>query len=163
MAIISLLLGLIVEAFQPTKDDVIKAMCDSNLKNLYLALQMYIGDNDGQCPNPKVTGQIPISEKFMEALLPYLKSKESFWCPNDREKSKHPGGSYGWRVTRDPKTSIAGVKLNLLRHPERVIIAGELSHGCHESEMINVLYADGHIGQVTMGELLENFDTPLEF
>lgn len=92
-----------------------------------------------------------------------MKSEDIFWCPNDREKEAHPGGSYGWRVTRDPKTSLAGMRLDLLRHPNRVIIAGELSHGCHKSEMINVLYADGHVDLVTMGEFLKNIRTPLEF
>ena len=163
IAMISLLMGLIVDGLQPSWDNVIKATCDSNLKNLYLALQMYMDDNDGQCPNPNVAGQIPISQKFKEALLPYVKSEEIFWCRKDREKSAHPGGSYAWRVTRDPKTSIAGVRLNLLRHPSKVMIAGELSHGCHKSKMINVLYADGHVDLVTRGEFIRNMSAPLEF
>jgi prepilin-type processing-associated H-X9-DG protein len=163
IATISLLMGLLVPCLQPAKKNVTQAVCDSHLKNLFLALQMYISDNNGQCPNPNVTGQIKISQKFKEALQPYVKSEDIFWCPNDREKELHPGGSYGWRVTRDPKTSLAGVRLDLLRHPNRVIIAGELSHGCHKSEMINVLFADGHVDLVTMGEFLRNIRTPLEF
>jgi len=157
MAIIALLMGIF---FRHPPDPPI---CENNLRNLYLALLMYTDDNDGRCPDPNVTGQIPISQKYMEELLTYVKSEEIFWCPKDKEKSKHPGGSYGWRVTRDPKTSIAGKRLGLLRYPSKVIIAGELSHGWHKSETINVLYADGHVGQVTMKEFLKNITTPLEF
>ena len=163
ISIISLLMGLIGPLFGPINNIIAHRECDSNFKNLFLALQIYIGDNDGQFPNPNVTGQIQISLKIKEALLPYVNSEDIFWCPNDREKSKHPGGSYGWRVTRDPKTSLAGVKLDLLRHPDRVIIAGELCHGCHKSGMINVLYADGHVDLVTKEEFLRNITTPLEF
>ena len=163
MAIISLLMGLSVHYLLPSKKDFNQIKCDSNLKNLFLALQMYADDNNGLCPDPNATGQIPISQKMKEALQPYVPSEEIFWCPDDQEKEAHPGGSYGWRVTRDSKTSLAGVRLDLLRHPERVMIAGELSHGCHKSEMINVLYADGHVDLITMGAFIQNIRTPLEF
>jgi len=169
IAIISLLTGLLVPCYGRIIDFINHGECGSNLKNLYLALQMYANDNDGQCPNPnvndqsKVSKQIQVSLQYKEALLPYVKLEDIFWCPNDQKKEAHPGGSYGWRVTCDPKTSLAGVRLNLLRHPNRVIIAGELSHGCHKSEMINVLYADGHVDLVTMGEFLKSIRTPLEF
>ncbi|MFC1604644.1 type II secretion system protein [Planctomycetota bacterium] len=169
IAIISLLMGLIVLCFQLPRENATQLECCSHLKNLFLALQMYADDNDGRCPNPnvidktKVSKQIQVSLKFMEVLQPYVKSEDIFWCPNDREKEAHPGGSYGWRVTCDPKASLAGVRLGLLRQPNRVIIAGELSHGCHKSEMINVLYADGHVDLVTMGEILKSYGTPLEF
>ena len=169
IAIISLLLALGFTIPGPPTDMVFQAECDSNLKNLFLALQMYADDNDGRCPNPDVTGQtrvskqIQVSVQFMEILQPYLKSEEIFRCPNDREKEAHTGGSYGWRVTRDPKTSLAGVRLNLLRHPDRVMIAGELSHGCHKPDMINALFADGHVNLVTIEEFLKNIRTPLKF
>jgi prepilin-type N-terminal cleavage/methylation domain-containing protein/prepilin-type processing-associated H-X9-DG protein len=163
IALISLLLGLGLTSFPEPWKKANQIKCESNLKNLFLAIQMYADDNNGQFPNPNVTGQIQISLKFQEVLQPYVKSEDIFWCPNDQEKSTHPGGSYGWRVTREAKTSLAGVRLDLLRHPDRVIIAGELSHGCHKPEMINVLYADGHVDLVTMGEFLENIRTPLEF
>jgi len=163
IAITSLLLGLLVPGFGRTRDKVTYGECCTNLKNLYLALQMYMGDNNGQFPDINVTSQIQASLKVKDALQPYVKSEDIFWCPNDRETSKHPGGSYGWCVTRDPKTSLAGVRLDLLRNPNEVIIAGEFCHGCHKSEMINVLYADGHVDLVTKVEFLRSFTTPMEF
>lgn len=163
IALTFLLLGLLVPGFGRTKDKVTYGECCTNLKNLYLALQMYIGDNNGQFPDISVNNQIQASLKVREALQPYVKSEDIFWCPNDQEKSTHPGGSYGWRVTRDPKTSLAGVRIDLLRNPNEVIIAGELCHGCHKPELINVLYADGHVDLVTKVEILRSFTTPLEF
>ena len=161
IAIISILLGILVPILQPVKNYVTKAICDNNLRNLYEGLQMYIGDNDGQFPDIIDLDQAPLEVK--DALQPYVKSEKIFRCWNDPQKAEHQDGSYDWRVTPDPKTSLSGVKLNLLRYPNKVIIAGERSHGCHKSEMINVLYADGHIGQVTQGEFLINITTPLEF
>ena len=163
ISLVTLLMGLGWPYIHAPFDKAKHVKCISNLKEIYLAIQMYANDNDGQFPNPNVTGQIQISLNLKEALQPYVKSEDIFWCPNEPEKSKHPGGSYGWRVTRDPKTSLAGVRLDLLRHPDRVMIAGELCHGCHKSEMINVLYADGHVDLVTKEEFLRNITTPLEF
>jgi len=160
ISIISLLMGLLVTSFKGTRDNLNQAECDNNLKNLYLALQMYADDNGGRCPIVTDLTQVPL--KVKEALLPYVQSEEIFWCPNDGEKEAHPGGSYDWRMTHDPKTSLSGLRLDLLRHPNRVIIAGERSHGCHKPEMINVLYADGHTGLVTMQEFLRNITTPIE-
>lgn len=163
IVITSLLLGLFSVGFGRTKDKVTYGECCTNLKNLYLALQMYMGDNNGQFPDINVTNQIQASLKIKEALQLYVKSEDIFWCPNDQEKSKHPGGSYGWCVTRDPKTSLAGVRLDLLRNPNEVIIAGEFCQGCHKPELINVLYADGHVDLVTKLEILRSFTTPLKF
>ena len=160
ISIISLLMGLLVTSFQGPRKNLKQAVCDTNLKNLYLALQMYADDNGGRCPAVTDLARVPL--KVKEALLPYVKSEEIFWCPDDREKEAHPGGSYDWRVTHDPKTSLSGLRLDLLRHPNRVIIAGERSHGCHKPEMINVLYADGHTNLVTMEEFLRNITTPFE-
>ena len=63
----------------------------------------------------------------------------------------------------DPETSLAGVRLDLLRHPNKVIIAGELCHSCHKPQLVNVLYADGHVDLVTKEEFFRNITTPLEF
>lgn len=161
IAIISLMLGLLVPCLKPARKNVTQTVCNSNLKNLFLALRMYADDNNGRCPNVSDLTQVPL--KFKEALQSYVKSEEIFWCPDDPEKLTHPDGSYDWRVTHDPNTSLSGLKLDLLRHPNRVIIAGERSHGCHKPETINVIYADGHVEQVTMEEFLRNITTPLEF
>lgn len=160
MAITSILLGLIVIGLGGIKDNATLTESGSDLRNLYLVLLMYTDDNDGRFPKITDLTQVPL--KVKEALQPYVNSEEIFWCPDDPEKSKHPAGSYDWRVTRDPKTSLAGVRLDLLRHPNRVIIAGELSQGWHKSNMMNVLFADGRVDLVTMQEWFQNITTPLE-
>jgi prepilin-type N-terminal cleavage/methylation domain-containing protein/prepilin-type processing-associated H-X9-DG protein len=161
IAIVSLLLGLIVHYLDTAKKTAAQVMWRSYLKSAGIAVQMYVNDNDGRFPIVTDLSQVPL--KVMEALKPYVNSDEIFWCPDDPEKSKHPGGSIDYRVTHDPKTTLSGVRLDLLRHPSRVIIAGERSAGWHKSGMMNVLYADGHVDQVTEEEWFRNITKPLEF
>ena len=160
MAIISILVGLTVIGLGGIRDNATLTESGSHLRQLYFALLMYADDHDGQFPDITDLTQVPL--KVKEALLPYVNSEDIFWCRDDPEKSKRPAGSYDWRVTRDPKTNMAGVRLDLLRHPNRVIIAGELSQGWHKPNMMNVLFADGRVGLVTMQEWFKNITTPLE-
>ena len=119
-------------------------------------IELYANDNDGRFPNPNVTDLNQVPLKVMEALKPYANNGKVFYSP----VSKLP---YDYRVTHDPKTSLAGVRLDLLRHPNRVIIAGEQPPGWQKSGMMYVLYADGHVEQVTEKEWWENITTPVEF
>ena len=161
IAIMSLLMGILVPVIGLINDIVAHRQCDNSLRNMWFALEMYAGDNGGQFPDVSADSQV--SQKVKEALQPYANSEEIFWCRRDREKSKDPEGGYEWRVTLDPETSLAGVRLDLLRHPNKVIIAGELCHSCHKPQLVNVLYADGHVDLVTKEEFLRNITTPLEF
>lgn len=160
IALVALLLGLLVPCLHPARKKATQVQCYFNLKALGMAVQMYADDNDGRFPN--ITDLKHVPQTVKEALESYVKAEEIFWCPDDPEKSTHPGGSYDWRVTHDPKTSLAGVRLDLIRHPDRVIIAGELSKGWHKSDMMNVLYLDGHVNQVTVEEWFDNITRPLQ-
>jgi prepilin-type processing-associated H-X9-DG protein len=160
IALISLLLGLVVPHIGESIGQAKQVKCKSNLKNLYTALQLYTNDHGGLFP--EVTDLKKVALQVQQALQPYAKTEEIFCCPEDPNKPTPPGGSYDWRVTHDPKTTLAGVRIDLIRHPNRVIIAGERSAGWHESDKINVLYADGHVDQVTVKEWWDNITTPLE-
>jgi prepilin-type N-terminal cleavage/methylation domain-containing protein/prepilin-type processing-associated H-X9-DG protein len=160
ISLVSLLMGLLVPGLNIIRKKATNVECISNLKELYIAMQLYANDNDGRFPKVTNYNQVPL--KIMEILKPYVNTDDIFWCPGDREKESHPGGSYDWRVTHDPKTTLSGVRLDLIRHPNRVIIAGELAPDIHEPGMINVLYADGHVDQVTVEKWFRNITTPIE-
>lgn len=160
IAVVTLSMGLLVPCLHTAKEKANQIKCGINLKNIYTALQLYINDHGGLFPDVNDLKQVPL--KVQQALQPYAKAEEIFCCPDDPNKPTPPGGSYDWRVTHDPKTTLAGVRLDLIRHPNRVIIAGERSAGWHKSDMINVLYADGHVDQVTVKEWWDNITTPIE-
>ena len=160
ISLVTLLMGLLLPFLDRTKKEANHIECISKLKEIYIAIQLYANDNDGRFPEVTNYSQVPL--KVMEALKSYVNSEEIFCCPDDPEKPILPGGSYDWRVTHDPKTTMSGVRLDLIRHPSRVIIGGERSAGWHESDKINVLYADGHVDQVTEKEWWDNITTPLE-
>ncbi len=160
IAIISLLLGLLIPCLHITKEKATQCDCGIKLKGLGVVVWRYVEEHDGQFP--KVTDLKQVALQVREALQPYINSEEIFCCRNDPNKPTPPGGSYDWRVTNDPKTNLSGVRLDLLRHPSRVIIAGERSPGWHKPGMINVLFADGHVDQVTIEEWFRNITTSLE-
>ncbi|MFC1603547.1 type II secretion system protein [Planctomycetota bacterium] len=160
IAIIAMLQGLLVPGLHWAKKIANEMRCRAYLKGLYVALIDYTDLNEGLFPDVTDPNQAALQVK--QALQPYASSEKIFWCPEDPGKPAPLCGSYGWRVTDNPKASLAGVRLDLIRHPERVIIAGERSSGWHKSEMRNVLYLDGHVGQVTKEEFLRNITTPLE-
>jgi prepilin-type N-terminal cleavage/methylation domain-containing protein/prepilin-type processing-associated H-X9-DG protein len=160
IALVSLLTGLLFSGLRLVREKANQIKCMSNLQSLGLAVQMYADQHDGLFPEVTDLEKVPL--QVQQALLPYAKSEEIFCCPVDPNKPTPPGGSYDWRVTHDPKTTLSGVRLDLIRHPNRVIIAGERVPDIHKQGMINVLYADGHVDQVTVKEWFRNITTPLE-
>jgi prepilin-type N-terminal cleavage/methylation domain-containing protein/prepilin-type processing-associated H-X9-DG protein len=181
ISIISLLMGVLVSVIHRIKEKAILIQCQSNIRTLYETLRIYADDNDGRFPNVTDLTQVPL--KVKEALQPYVKSEKIFWCPADPNKPTPTGGgnyvlvrlnnstsgptptgdgSYEWCVTHDPKRSLAGRSLDLIRQPDSVIIGGERSQGWHELNMMNVLFADGHVEQVTVEDWFRNITRSLQ-
>ena len=83
IAIVAVLASLLFSVFSGAKERARRTACQSNLKQLALAMQQYVQDNDGVYP--------PHIEKFnrngiygfgwSQAILSYLKGKEVFSCP----------------------------------------------------------------------------------
>jgi prepilin-type N-terminal cleavage/methylation domain-containing protein/prepilin-type processing-associated H-X9-DG protein len=168
IAIISILMAVLLGVLGTIRNMVKQKVCQSHLRSMGVTADLYANDHGGLFPNPKVTfnpkvvDDSQIALKVRHAFQPYVNSDEIFCCPSDPLKPTPPGGSYAPRLTLDPKTSLGGVRLDLIRHPDRVVIAGERSAGWHKSCTINVLYLDGHVEQVTEEEWWENITTPLD-
>lgn len=57
------------------------ASCQSNMKQLGLALTQYMQDNDAQALPPTVS---PAGQDWREAIYPYVKSTGIYQCPDNR-------------------------------------------------------------------------------
>lgn len=99
IAIIAILAGLLFPVFAQAKKSAKGTVCLSNLHQLGLAVQTYMGDYDDLYPycvdasdkyapqiwngQPTWAAQIPNMPLLNEVLQPYVKSKEAFHCPVD--------------------------------------------------------------------------------
>jgi general secretion pathway protein G len=99
IAIIAILAALLLPVFASARGKAREAACISNLRQIGLAVQFYMQDNDGLFPyavdpadiytpqiwsgNPQFQALIPKITPIQTALQPYCKSAELFHCPSD--------------------------------------------------------------------------------
>jgi len=99
IAIIAILAGLLFPVFARAKAAAKQSACLSNLHQIGLSLDLYMGDNDDVFPHavdasdkyrpqiwsafPEWQALIPHMPMLQDVLQPYLKSKEVFHCPSD--------------------------------------------------------------------------------
>lgn len=131
IAIIAILAAILFPVFARAREAARKTSCQSNLKELALAFNMYHGDYDNCIPSSKVTststppaawtaaiytsfvtalpslppatGVTPTS--WTELLYPHMKSKDLIFCPSDSDKL---APSYIYKAATDYAAS-AGV------------------------------------------------------
>jgi hypothetical protein len=101
MAIIALLAGLLLPSLSGAKRRAQSAACVSNLHQLGLALNLYVGDNDNHLPVcawplPSLGTNQPPLPSITNALMPYVKSREVFRCPADSSIFPGEHTSYEW-------------------------------------------------------------------
>jgi len=154
ITIITLLMGVFVPIIIKIREKAKQVESISKLKEVGIAIELYANDNGGRFPNITDLSQVP--QKVIEALKPYVNNENIFRSPVSKLL-------FDYRVTHDPNTNLAGVRLDLIRHPEKVIIAGEQAPGWQKSGMMYVLYANGHVAQVTEEEWWKNITTPVKY
>ncbi len=76
LAIIMSLAALLFPVFARVRENGRKASCQSNLKQLALSVQEYVADHGHRYPS--ING-------FREALSPYVKSEEIYYCPSQKQ------------------------------------------------------------------------------
>lgn len=91
IAIIAVLAALLFAVFARVREKGRSASCQSNLRQIALAMQQYVGDNDGIFPPIFETTDknTPNSKTYYwdEIINPYIKSRAVFYCPTNKAES----------------------------------------------------------------------------
>jgi len=91
IAIIAILAAILFPVYARMKEKAMRIVCLSNLKQLGLAVMVYVEDHDGTYPSHSpgfhVTTWEPKPHDIRSILDPYVKAESMWQCPSD---------SHGW-------------------------------------------------------------------
>jgi len=130
--IISVLATVLLPVFARAREKARTSVCQSNLQQIGMALQVYAADHYGRYP--------PLDNDF-RPLLPYLQEEGVLRCPSRPEPT--PSYTFHGGFANDDS-------------PMRVLAHDREDQTVH-SEGLNVLFLDGHVKWLTR----RHFDTTL--
>jgi prepilin-type N-terminal cleavage/methylation domain-containing protein/prepilin-type processing-associated H-X9-DG protein len=93
IAVIAILAALLFPVFAQARDKARQASCLSNLRQIGMAVRMYMQDNDGQCflhhlYDADVSSNGPVislepEKPWTVIFAPYVRNRAVFYCPSD--------------------------------------------------------------------------------
>jgi len=120
IAIIAILASILFPVFARAREQARKAVCQSNLKQIGIAVMMYTQDYDESFPFAANGGATSTSSnRWYDVVNPYVKSKQQVWnCRTAGPLSRYGGsngytnGGYAYNVAgssynRNPYTGVA--------------------------------------------------------
>ncbi len=151
IAIIAVLAALLVPALSRAKESGRATACLSNLHQIGLALQIYVGENQNRLPIMRdksltTTNDLPSPDQVLANQLGSLKVLQ---CPSDKQGLyQQTGSSYSWNNLLNGQDADHLIVLGLNFDPHRIPLMYD-KEGFHAArgpnKAQNFLYADGHI------------------
>jgi len=160
IAIISLLASLLLPTLGRAKEAARSTACLSNLRQIGIALQLYVQDYGNRMPimrdQPFDTNQPPDTNSLPGVdlvLSNYLGAVQVLKCPSDRKRIfEQTRSSYSWnnllngQDAEHLRVNLLAVELNFEPHEAPVMFDKEAFHIARGPKKgVNYLYADGHI------------------
>ena len=155
IAIIGVLAALLVPTFSKAKANASGTACLSNLHQIGIALQIYVGENNNRMPvmydklfstNAPATNQ---SQTVDVVLATQLGSTNVLRCPSDSQSLfGQTGSSYSWNALLNGQDAnhLHVMGINFDAHQIPVFFDKEAFHVARgRGKELNYLYADGHI------------------
>ncbi len=95
IAIIGILAAMLFPVFARARESARKVQCLSNVKNLALAMNMFLADYD----------RFPKADQWVDVLGDYVKNDAVYKCPEDKSDARC---SYGmnWGLSRKPTSAV---------------------------------------------------------
>jgi len=155
IAIIGMLAGLLLPALSRAKEAARSTACISNLRQIGVALQLYVDGNGNRLPvmrdklmgtNQPPTNSLPSVDMVLKSELGDLKVLR---CPSDRPQIfEQTGSSYAWNslLNGQNANNLTVLGLHFNPHAIPVMFDKEAFHAARgATKGVNYLYADGHI------------------
>ena len=148
VAVIAIIGALAFPAYQRVVESGRATACTSNLRQLGVALAVYLGEHDNIMPTLKtaraaITEDVPVIDNTLDKYAP---AKGVFACPADRSGfAARTGTSYIWNVTLNGQALAALNFLGLVEDHSHIPVMMD-KEGFHPylADKVNILYADGH-------------------
>jgi prepilin-type N-terminal cleavage/methylation domain-containing protein len=142
IVIIAVLSAIAVPVSLSIREKSRQAKCLSNLRQIGVGLQMYLGDNGDVLPvlalgRSSKTSKEPVLETV---LAGYIDSEEVFHCPSDHTEFKKSGSSYNWNITQNGRNITDLSFFGNDNRPEAIPLVSD-KEAWHD-EKPNFLYAD---------------------
>jgi prepilin-type N-terminal cleavage/methylation domain-containing protein/prepilin-type processing-associated H-X9-DG protein len=162
LAVIGLLAGLLLPAVSRATESGRSTACLSNLRQVGIALQLYVDDNHNRLPVMRdraleaaveaVTNAVPTTNAAASmdlVLRPYLGAPGVLRCPSDRKRFfELTGSSYSWNSLLNGQDAgqLRVFAIDFDPHQIPVVFDKEAFHAARGPKRgVNYLYADGHI------------------
>lgn len=156
LAVIGTLAGLLLPGLARAKEAGRATACLGNLRQIGVALQLYVQDNDNRMPEMR---DVPMDAGALTntVLLPgihvvlsnYLGSVLVLKCPSDFKRVfEQTGSSYSWNslLNNQDADHLRLFTIDFNPHQIPVVYDKEAFHAARgRGRGINFLYADGHI------------------
>ena len=147
IAVIAIIAALAFPAFQRVTESGRATACTSNLRQLGVALSVYLGENNNTMPTLKtaraaLTDDVPVLDNTLDKYAPV---KGVFACPADKSGfAARTGTSYLWNSALNGQ-SLAALKFFGVEDLGHIPILSD-KEGFHPylADKVNILYADGH-------------------
>lgn len=153
IAIIAILAGLLLPVISKAKAHGRGTACLSNLRQIGIALQMYVDENGNRMPviydALLSTNSVPRTNTIDVVLTNHLGSPLILRCPSDeKDLFEQTGSSYGWNalVNGQDAEHLSVLSIPFNPHQIPLVFDKEKFHAARGAgKEINFLYADGHI------------------
>jgi len=161
IAIIAVLAGLLLPVVSKAKEQGRSTACLSNLRQLGIALQLYVQDNQNQLPvmyDALLSTNAPATNSATVdiVLTNYLGTPKILRCPSDdKQLFEQTASSYAWNVLLNGQDADHLQVFNISFDPHQIplMFDKESFHRARgPGKGVNYLYADGHIKNLLVME-----------
>jgi len=151
VAIIAILAAMLFPALQKSRAQGRTASCISNLRQIGMAVQMYVNDSHGRMPllQNRASTNDPLPALDTELVSQVRDNKQVFACPADNaDLFKNSGTSYFWNFTvngQDITRLFSIMGGDSVTHIP--VVSDKQGFHPDTKDRVNILYADGHVAK----------------